>query len=88
MLVVFLLREVCQRHKGIVVARIVIESERPDGHSVLEHQIVAAAGFVENVAEPVLANDSGANFKLFISHKNTTRQHLTTRVGVGQEQKA
>lgn len=84
MLVVFLLREVGQRHKGIVVARIVIESERPNGHSVLEHQIVATAGFVENVAEPVLANDSGANFKLFISHKNTTRQHLTTWAGTEQ----
>ena len=68
-LVVFLPRKVGQRYKCIVILRIVAKVECPDGHSVLKRQIVGAAGFAENVAEPVSANDNGANFKLFISHK-------------------
>ena len=64
------------------------ETERPDGHSVLERQIAAAASFVENVAKFVLMNDSGADFELFICHKITTRPHLTTQAGREQAERS
>ena len=86
-LVVFLLCKVGQRYKCIVILRIVAKVECPDGHSVLKRQIVGAAGFAENVAEPVPANDNGANFKLFISHKKTPPSHILPYSRAGRKRK-
>ena len=94
MLVVFLLRKVDQRHKRIVVVRIIDEAERPDGHSVLKRwkrllqaDVVKLRKSGKNIAEPAGMRDHKTDFKLLNRHKNTTRPHLTTQQGWGQAEK-
>lgn len=79
-----LLHERAERDEGVIIKAGVGEVQSARRKCILQREVVILRENGENIAESVFADDHGTDFELFICHKITTRQHLTTWAGTEQ----